>query len=231
MRPDSVEITDVAIGDIVEHDVVEVDWDDHAAERSGYETFMLKEIYEQPEGVAETIGDRVRNGNLVLEGLGMTEEELRQLRRIVIVACGTAYHAGVVGRYAIEEWARVPVEPDIASEWIYRNPVIDPDTLVIGISQSGETRDTMQAMKLARDAGARTVAITNMMGSQITREVDSVLYTRTGLEVGVAASKTFTAQIALIFLVGLKLAQCRGTMAKDEQEFIMDELYDLPNKM
>ena len=113
----------------------------------------------------------------------------------MIVACGTAYHAGVVGRYVIEEWGRVPVEPDIASEWIYRNPVLDEDTLVIGISQSGETRDTIQAMQLARELGARTVAITNQMGSQITREVDSVLYTRTGLEVGVAASKTFSAQV------------------------------------
>ena len=207
ITPDRVEIVDAMTGEPVEHDIVEVDWDDEAAERSGYETFMLKEIYEQPEGVAETIGDRVRHGHLVLEGLGMTEEELKDLRRIVIVACGTSYHAGVVGRYAIEEWARVPVEPDVASEWIYRNPVIDPGTLVIGISQSGETRDTIQAMKLAREHGARTVAITNMMGSQITREVDSVLYTRTGLEVGVAASKTFTAQVALLFLIGLKLAQ------------------------
>jgi glucosamine--fructose-6-phosphate aminotransferase (isomerizing) len=230
ITPEGVTFVDTD-GELVEHDVLEVDWDDDAAERSGYETFMLKEIFEQPEGVAETIGDRVRHGSLVLDGLGMTEDELRELRRIVIVACGTAYHAGVVGRYAIEEWARVPVEPDVASEWIYRNPVIDPGTLVIGISQSGETRDTIQAMKLAREKGARTVAITNMMGSQITREVDSVLYTRTGLEVGVAASKTFTAQIALLFLVGLKVAQCRGTMPKVEQEFIMDELYDLPNKM
>jgi len=166
---EGVTYVDAATGDRVGHDTVEVDWDDAAAERSGYETFMLKEIYEQPEGVAETIGDRVRHGHLVLEGLGMNEDELRNLRRIVIVACGTAYHAGVVGRYAIEEWARVPVEPDVASEWIYRNPVIDPGTLVIGISQSGETRDTIQAMKLAREKGARTVAITNMMGSQITR--------------------------------------------------------------
>ena len=195
--------------------MIEIDWDDDAAERSGYETFMLKEIYEQPEGVAETIGDRVRHGHLVLEGLGMTEEELHDLRRIVIVACGTSYHAGVVGSYAIEEWARVPVEPDVASEWIYRNPVLDPGTLVIGISQSGETRDTIQAMKLAREKGARTVAITNMMGSQITREVDSVLYTRTGLEVGVAASKTFTAQISLLFLIGLKLAQLRSTLPQE----------------
>ena len=231
ITPEGVTFTDATTGKAVEHDVLEVDWDDDAAERSGYETFMLKEIFEQPEGVAETIGDRVRHGHLVLEGLGMSEEELSVLKRIVIVACGTAYHAGVVGRYAIEEWARVPVEPDIASEWIYRNPVIDPGTLVIGISQSGETRDTIQAMQLAREKGARTVAITNMMGSQITREVDSVLYTRTGLEVGVAASKTFTAQIALLFLIGLKLAQCRDTLPKEEVEFILDELYDLPSKM
>jgi glucosamine--fructose-6-phosphate aminotransferase (isomerizing) len=130
----------------------------------------------------------------------------------------------------IEEWARVPVEPDIASEWIYRNPVLDDDTLVIGISQSGETRDTIQAMQLAREKGARTVAITNMMGSQITREVDSVLYTRGGLEVGVAASKTFTAQVALLYLVALKLAEVRGTLPPEEREFILDEVYDLPAK-
>jgi glucosamine--fructose-6-phosphate aminotransferase (isomerizing) len=231
ITPDGVRFVHASNGDPISLDVVEVDWDDAAAERSGYETFMLKEIYEQPDGVAETIGDRVRHGSLVLEGLGMSEDELRVLRRIVVVACGTAYHAGVVGRYAIEEWARVPVEPDVASEWIYRNPVLDPGTLVIGISQSGETRDTIQAMKLARERGARTVAITNMMGSQITREVDSVLYTRTGLEVGVAASKTFTAQVSLLFLIGLKLAQCRGTLPPDEIEFILDEAYDLPNKM
>jgi glutamine---fructose-6-phosphate transaminase (isomerizing) len=231
ITPSGVVYTDAASGERVEHDTIEVDWDDAAAERSGYETFMLKEIYEQPEGVAETIGDRVRHGHLVLEGLGMTEDQLKHLRRIVIVACGTAYHAGVVGRYVIEEWARVPVEPDVASEWIYRNPVLDPGTLVIGISQSGETRDTIQAMKLARERGARTVAITNMMGSQITREVDSVLFTRTGLEVGVAASKTFTAQVALMFLVGLKLAQVRETLPPDEVEFILDEVYDLPRKM
>ena len=134
----------------------------------------------------------------MLEALGLTEMEVRNLRRIVIVACGTAYHAGVVGRYIIEEWARVPVEPDIASEWIYRNPVLSKDTLVIGISQSGETRDTVNAVKLARERGARTLAITNLMGTQITREVDATLYTRCGIEIGVAASKTFTAQVALL---------------------------------
>ena len=214
-----------------EPDVIEVDWDDAGAEKGGYETFMLKEIYEQPESVRETIGDRVRHGTLVLESLGLSEVELQNLRRIVIVACGTAYHAGVVGRYIIEEWARVPVEPDIASEWIYRRPVLSKDTLVIGISQSGETRDTVNAVKLAREKGARTLAITNLMGTQITREAESVLYTRCGLEVGVAASKTFTSQVALLSLVALKLAQVRRTLPPGEIEFILDRLYELPEKI
>jgi glutamine---fructose-6-phosphate transaminase (isomerizing) len=220
-----------ADGSPVYHELIELDWDDEGAEKGGYETFMLKEIYEQADAVAETIGDRVRHGRLVLEGIGLSEQKLRDLRRIVILSAGTSYHAAVVGRYAIEEWARVPVEPDIASEWIYRNPVVGEDTLVIGISQSGETRDTIQAMQLARQKGAHTVAVTNMMGSQITREVDSVLYTRCGLEVSVAASKTFTAQVALIYLVALKLAQVRGTMAPEELEFILDEVYELPEKI
>jgi glucosamine--fructose-6-phosphate aminotransferase (isomerizing) len=181
--------------------------------------------------VSETIGDRARRGRLVLEGLGLTETEIRNLRRIVIVACGTAYHAGVVGRYIIEEWARIPVEPDIASEWRYRNPVLSKDTLVIGISQSGETADTIAAMQLARQSGAKTLAITNMMGTQITREVDAVLYTRAGLEMGVAATKTFTAQVALLSLIALKLAQLKRTMPDDEISFILEELYDLPTKM
>jgi glucosamine--fructose-6-phosphate aminotransferase (isomerizing) len=240
MFPDDREVVSItaqgvrflaADGTPVEHDELELDWDDEGAERGGYETFMLKEIYEQPEAVAETIGDRLRHGRLELEGLGLTDDELRQLRRIVILACGTAYHAGVVGRYVIEEWGRIPVEPDIASEWIYRNPVIGEDTLVIGISQSGETRDTVNAMKLARELGARTMAITNMMGSQITREVDSVLYTRCGLEVGVAASKTFTAQVALFYLVAMKLAQVRETLPPEEIRFIVDAVYDLPAQM
>jgi glutamine---fructose-6-phosphate transaminase (isomerizing) len=220
-----------ADGSPVDHDTVELDWDDEGAEKAGYETFMLKEIYEQPTAVADTIGDRVRHGRLVLEGLGMSDEELKGLRRIVLVACGTAYHACVVGRYVIEEWARVPVEFDIASEWIYRNPVINKHDLVIGITQSGETRDTIAAMQLARERGARTVAITNMMGSQITREVDSVLYTRAGLEMAVASSKTFTAQVALLYLVALKLAQIRETMPPGELEFILDGVYKLPRKI
>jgi glutamine---fructose-6-phosphate transaminase (isomerizing) len=230
ITPEGAAFTSVENG-AVEREVIDVDWDDEAAEKSGYETFMLKEIYEQPEGVRETIGDRVRHGRLVLDSLGPTDEQIFNLRRIVVLACGTSYHAGVVGRYVIEEWARIPVEPDIASEWRYRNPVLSKDTLVIGISQSGETADVLAAMKVAREKGARTVAITNHMGSQITREVDSVLYTRTGLEVGVAASKTFTAQVALISLVALKLAQVKRTLPAEEIEFILDELYDLPQRM
>ena len=192
---------------------------------------MLKEIYEQPEAVRETIGDRVRGHALMLEALGLSELEVRNLRRIVIVAAGTSYHAGVVGRYIIEEWGRIPVEPDIASEWIYRNPVLSRDTLVIGISQSGESRDTVNAMKLARERGARTLAITNMMGTQITREVDATLYTRCGIEIGVAASKTFTAQVALLSLLALRLAEIRQTLPQEDIDFVIDRLHELPEKI
>jgi glutamine---fructose-6-phosphate transaminase (isomerizing) len=232
-----VEITPESVrffrdGEEIEHlEVEELPWDDEAAEKGGYETFMLKEIYEQPEAVRETIGDRVRGHELVLEALGMDELEVRNLRRIVIVAAGTSYHAGVVGRYIIEEWARVPVEPDIASEWIYRDPVLSKDTLVVGISQSGESRDTVNAVKLARERGARTLAITNMMGTQITREVDATLFTRCGIEIGVAASKTFTAQVALLSLLALKMASIRRTLPQDEIDFILDRLHELPERL
>ena len=231
ITPEGATFTRVDDGPVEDRDVIEVDWDIESAQKGGYETFMLKEIYEQPEAVRETIGDRVRHGELVLDALEMTETEIQNLRRIVIVASGTSYHAGVVGRYIIEEWARVPVEPDISSEWIYRNPVLSKDTLVIGISQSGESRETVNAIKLARELGARTLAITNLMGTQITREAETVLYTRCGMEVGVAASKTFTAQVALLSLVALKLAQVRKTLPPAEIEFILDRLYELPEKL
>ncbi|MFN2469965.1 MAG: glutamine--fructose-6-phosphate transaminase (isomerizing) [Gaiellaceae bacterium] len=228
---EGADFADVASGEEREHELITVDWDEESAEKQGYETFMLKEIYEQPDAVRETIGDRVRGHELVLEGLGLTPKQIRNLRRIVVVACGTAYHAGVVGRYIMEEWARLPVEPDIASEWIYRNPVLSKDTLVIGISQSGETRDTVNALKLARERGARTLAITNQMGTQITREADAVLYTRCGLEVSVASSKTFTAQVALLSLIALKLAEIRRTLPQEEIDFILDRLHELPERI
>ncbi len=231
VTPAGATFINAATGETVSREEIEVDWDDEGAEKQGYETFMLKEIYEQPDAVAETIGDRVRHGRLELEEIGLSDDELRGLRRIVLLACGTAYHACVVGRYVLEEWARIPVEPDIASEWRYRNPVIGPDTLVIGVSQSGETADTIAAMRLAREMGAHTLAITNMMGSQITREVDAVLYTRCGLEVGVAASKTFTAQVALFYLVALKLAQVRRTLPAGEIAALLDEVHELPARI
>jgi glucosamine--fructose-6-phosphate aminotransferase (isomerizing) len=214
-----------------EREEFEVDWDDEAAEKHGYETFMLKEIYEQPQAVADTIGERIRGGRLDLEDIGLTELEIQNLRRMVILATGTAYHAGVVGRYVIEEWARLPCEPDIASEWRYRNPVLTKDTLVVGISQSGETRDTIHAIRLARETGARTVAITNMMGTQITQEVDTVLYTRAGLEMSVAATKTFTAQMTLLYLLALRLAEVRRTLPEKEIATLLAEVDALPQKI
>jgi glucosamine--fructose-6-phosphate aminotransferase (isomerizing) len=210
---------------------MEVDWDDEAAEKHGYETFMLKEIYEQPQAVRDTLSERVRGGKLELEDIGLTDLEIQNLRRMVILATGTAYHAGVVGRYVVEEWARLPCEPDIASEWRYRNPVLSKDTLVVAISQSGETRDTIHAVRLARESGARTVAITNLMGTQITREVDNVLYTRAGIEVSVAATKTFTAQVALLNLLALRLAQVRRTLPDEELEGLVAEVGSLPEKI
>jgi len=214
-----------------EREEFEVDWDDEAAEKHGYETFMLKEIYEQPQAVADTIGERIRGGRLELEDIGLTDLETQNLRRMVVLATGTAYHAGVVGRYVIEEWARLPCEPDIASEWRYRNPVLTKDTLVVGISQSGETRDTIHAIRLARETGARTVAITNMMGTQITQEVERVLYTRAGIEMAVAATKTFTAQVTLLYMLALKLAEIRNTLSPDEIAGLVAEVDALPGKI
>jgi glutamine---fructose-6-phosphate transaminase (isomerizing) len=179
----------------------------------------------------ETIGERLQGGRVTLELGGPNDELLHGVERVTIAACGTAFHAGLVGRYLLEEWARIPVEIDVASETRYRSPVLDEKTLAIAISQSGETADTIAAMRLAREQGARTLAITNQLGTQITREVDAVLYTRAGLEVGVAATKTFTAQVALLSLIALKLAQIRRTLPAEEIEFILEELFDLPDKM
>ncbi|MGH3034154.1 MAG: glutamine--fructose-6-phosphate transaminase (isomerizing) [Gaiellaceae bacterium] len=214
-----------------ERDELEVDWDDEAAEKQGYETFMLKEIYEQPQAVADTLTERFRGGRLQLEDIGLTDLEIQNLRRMVVLACGTAYHAGVIGRYVLEEWARIPCEPDIASEWIYRNPVLTRDTLVVGISQSGETRDTVHAVRLAREMGAPTIAITNLMGTQITQEVDRVLYTHAGMEMGVAATKTFTAQVSLLYLLALRLAQVRKTLPEEQIANLLAEVEALPRKM
>jgi glucosamine--fructose-6-phosphate aminotransferase (isomerizing) len=221
-----------AAGQEVERDVEEITWDDDAAEKAGYPTFMLKEIHEQSHAVAETIADRLTLGDRVdLGDIGIDDDALAKVRRIVIIACGTSYHAALVGRYAIEQWARVPVEMDIASEYRYRNPIVGPDDLVIGISQSGETADTLAAMRLARSRGARVLAITNILGSQMTRDADGVLYTRAGLEIGVAATKTFVAQVAAVYLLGLKLAELRHALEPAEVEGLVNELKSIPHRI
>jgi glucosamine--fructose-6-phosphate aminotransferase (isomerizing) len=230
VRPDGVEFM-TADGTPVDRGVTEIDWDEETAEKGGYDTFMLKEIHEQAEAVAETVFDRTARGDGVdLDGMGAIDDEfLAGVKRIVVVACGTSYHAGVIGRYAIEEWARVSVEMDVASEYRYRNPVVGPGDLVIGITQSGETADTLAAMRLARERGAKVLAITNIMGSQATRDADGVLFTRAGLEVGVAATKTFVAQVAAMYLFALRLAELRGTLAADRLRALVSDLKQVPH--
>jgi len=226
-----VRITD-ADGNAIEREPEEVTWDEDAAEKGGYETFMLKEIHEQPDAVAETITDRLPS----LDGVDLSDVELdddflRNVERIVIVACGTSYHSGLIGRYAIERWARVPVEMDIASEYRYREPVHRPNDLVIGITQSGETADTLAAMRLARESGSKVLAICNVMGSQATRDADAVLFTRSGIEVSVAATKTFVSQVAAMYLLGLRLAELRGTLAPERIAELVAELKSLPSRI
>ena len=230
LRPEGTEFY-TAAGEPVTHEVVEIDWDADTAEKQGFETFMLKEINEQADAVAETIGERAARGwGIDLGDLGPIDDDLlKGIRRVVIVACGTAYHAGLIGRYAIEHWARVPVEVDIASEYRYRDPVVGPEDLVIGISQSGETADTLAAMRTARAAGARVLAVTNVMGAQTTREADGVLYTRAGLEIGVAATKTFVSQITVMYLLALRLAEVRGVMDRAALKPPISDLKRLPH--
>jgi glutamine---fructose-6-phosphate transaminase (isomerizing) len=231
VHKDGVTITD-ADGNVQHRDPEEVTWDEDAAEKGGYDTFMLKEIHEQPDAVAETITDRLPGLDGVdLSDVQLDDDFLRDIERIVIVACGTSYHSGLIGRYAIERWARVPVEMDIASEYRYREPVHRPNDLVIGITQSGETADTLAAMRLARESGSKVLAITNVMGSQATRDADAVLFTRSGIEVSVAATKTFVSQVAAMYLLGLRLAELRGTCPPARITELVAELKSLPSKL
>jgi glucosamine--fructose-6-phosphate aminotransferase (isomerizing) len=224
------EFCDVAGRPLVREQSV-VPWDDDAAEKGGYETFMLKEIHEQPAALRDTLAGRLREDGVVdLSEVGLDDELLRRLRRIFIVACGTSYHAGLIVSYAIEQLARVPVQIDVASEFRYREPVFGADTLVIGITQSGETADTLAAMRLARAAGSPVLAVTNLMGSQATHDADFVLYTRAGLEIGVAATKTHTAQVAALLLLALRLAWARGVMPEAELKRLGHELRAVPEQ-
>jgi glucosamine--fructose-6-phosphate aminotransferase (isomerizing) len=208
--------------------VFHIDWDLSAAEKGGYDYFMLKEIAEQPTAVSDTLLGHFVDGRIVLDEQRLSDQELREIDKVFIVACGTAYHSGLLAKYAIEHWTRVPVEVELASEFRYRDPVLDRSTLVIAISQSGETADTLEAVRHAKTQKAKVLAICNTNGSQIPREADAVLYTRAGPEIGVAATKTFLAQVAANYLVGLALAQARGTKYSDEVEREYQELEAMP---
>jgi glucosamine--fructose-6-phosphate aminotransferase (isomerizing) len=228
VRKDAVEIFGLD-GQPILREAETVDWDEEAAEKAGYETFMLKEIHEQPTSLADTLAERVgADGRVILDGLGLAPEAIRALEQVTIVACGTSYHAGLVGKYALERWARVPVEVEVASEFRYRDPVIGPACLCIAISQSGETADTLAAMRLAREAGAHVLAVTNIVGSQATREAHGVLFTRAGLEIGVAATKTFLTQEMAMLLLALYLGEQRGHLGIEEVRAYTEELRRIP---
>ena len=229
LNAEGAQFTDID-GQILVRSAVQVSWDADAAEKGGHETFMLKEIFEQPSALADTLAGRVHpDGSVDLSEMGLSDDLLRRIRRIFIVACGTSYHAGLIASYAIEELARVPVQIDVASEFRYRDPVLDPDTLVIGVTQSGETTDTLAAMRLARDAGSPVLALTNIMGSQATRDSDYVLFTRAGLEIGVAATKTHVAQVAALLAFSLHLAHARGAMPDEDLRALGRHLHNVPD--
>ena len=206
-----------------------IDWDLSAAEKGGYEHFMLKEIQEQPAAVRDTLLGHLVGGKIMLDEQRLDQQQLRDIDKVFIVACGTAYHSGLIGKQAIEHWTRVPVEVEMASEFRYRDPVLDRQTLVVPISQSGETADTLEAARYAKEQRATVLAICNTNGAQIPRESDAVLYTHAGPEIGVAATKTFMAQVAAVALVGLALAQARGTKYGDEVIREYDALCSMPD--
>jgi glutamine---fructose-6-phosphate transaminase (isomerizing) len=228
LTPEGVTVTDF-FGEIAPVRPFTVDWDASAAEKGGYDLFMLKEIAEQPKAVADSLRGRMtKEGRLQLDEMSLSDEDLRGVDKVVVVACGTAYHAGLVAKYAVEHWTRIPVEVEVASEFRYRDPIVGPGTLVIAISQSGETMDTLMALRHAAEQGARTLAICNTVGSTIPRECDGVLYTYAGPEIAVASTKAFLTQIIAAYLIGLYLAQVRGAMTSDEIRAILDELDNMP---
>jgi glucosamine--fructose-6-phosphate aminotransferase (isomerizing) len=231
ITPDGVTLTDFD-GAPVEEKRYHVTWDASAAEKGGYDYFMLKEIAEQPRAVADTLLGRVgSDGRLLLDEMRLSDDELRDVDKVIVIACGTAYHAGMVAKYAIEHWTRVPCEVELASEFRYRDPVVDRQTLVVAISQSGETMDTLMALRYAREQGARVLAISNTNGSTIPRESDAVLYTHAGPEVAVASTKAHLTQLVACYLVALYLGQVRGTKWGDEIGAVVRELTDMPSKV
>ena len=216
--------------EIAEPEMMYVEWDLDAAEKGGYEDFMLKEIFEQPKAIRETLRGRMgEDGTIQLSELDMAPEQVASIGRVFIIACGTSYHAGLVAKTLIEQWARIPVDVGVSSEFRYADPIVDDGTLVVAITQSGETADTLAGVREARDRGAKVIAITNVVGSRVTRESDGVIYTHAGPEIGVAATKTFTAQIAALYVLALKLAQAKGAIQRERIEHLWSELVQMPD--
>jgi glucosamine--fructose-6-phosphate aminotransferase (isomerizing) len=231
MNPTSVVVTDLN-GKVITPKSYEISWDATAAEKGGFAHFMLKEIFEQPKAVADTLIGRLSDNNqILLDELRMSKQEIQSLKKITVIACGTAYHAGLVAKYAIEKWAKIPVDVEIASEFRYRDPIIDSTTLVIAISQSGETMDTLMAVRHAKASGARVLSICNTNSSTIPRESDAVLYTHAGPEIAVASTKALLTQIIAVYLIGLHLAQANGSLSENQVHEIYNELLELPGKI
>lgn len=216
----------------IKKDIYKVTWDADAAEKGGFEHFMLKEIHEQPKAVKDTMASRIAVGQPIkLDDINITKDQIQKLNKVYIVACGTAYYAGVVGKYAIEKLARIPVEVDIASEFKYRDPIIDENSLMIIVSQSGETADTLSALRLAKEKGARVIAVTNVVGSTASREADDILYTLAGPEIAVASTKAYLTQLTAMYIIALFFAEQKGTVSTEKLEEIKTEMLNLPDKV
>lgn len=218
-------------GEEIQKESSTIEWDINAAEKGGYEHFMLKEMYEQPITVRDTISPRIKDGNIVIEELGMTDEEIRKIRRIHIVACGSAYHTGVVTQYVMEDLARIPVRVELASEFRYRKPILNKNDLVIVVSQSGETADTLAGLRLAKDQGVKTLGIVNVVGSSIAREADNVFYTMAGPEIAVATTKAYSAQLIAGYMLSIGFARVRGQITDEQYTDYIAELETIPDKI
>ena len=227
MTEDSMEFFNVD-EEALEKEAVHIDWDVNAAEKGGFEHFMLKEMYEQPKAITDTFAPRIRDGEIVIEELGMTDEEIKAIKKIMNVACGSAYHTGVTSKYVFEGLARIPVEVDVASEFRYRDPILEEGTLVVVISQSGETADTLAALRESKKRGAKVLGIVNVVGSSIAREADNVMYTWAGPEIAVATTKAYSAQLIALYLLAMKFGNVRGTVNDTQLQDMIEDLKALP---
>ena len=230
MKQDSMEFFNVD-EESIEKESTHIDWDVDAAEKGGYEHFMVKEMYEQPKAITDTFSPRFKDGRVVIDELEMSDEEIRSIRKLMIVACGSAYHAGVTGKYVLEGMARIPVEVDLASEYRYRDPLIEDGTLIVIISQSGETADSLAALRDSRERGAKVLGIVNVVGSSIAREADNVMYTWAGPEIAVATTKAYSCQLIALYLLAMKFAQVRGTVTDVELAQYMEDLKRIPDQV